>query len=126
MQFNSFSVFTGTLLLAVSPIFAAGSLDNADGVEQTLVTASRAPLALNRVGNATTVGDFTAIVIVVPVGDAPVFTAPTEFAPPFGGAGTPVTLFGDNFDSIKSIHVADNNVPGSTSSAYCNIYHWLH
>ncbi len=55
MQFNSFSVFTGTLLLAVSPIFAAGSLDNADGVEQTLVTASRAPLALNRVGNATTV-----------------------------------------------------------------------
>lgn len=51
------------------------------------------------VGNATTVGDFTAIVVVPPAGDPPVFTSPTEFAPPFGGAGTPVTLFGDHFDA---------------------------
>jgi len=55
MKFRSLSVFAGTALLAVSPVFAADSLDNTNGIDQTLVTASRTPLALSRVGNATTV-----------------------------------------------------------------------
>jgi hypothetical protein len=32
-----------------------------------------------------------------------------------------IVLFGDDFDSIKSIHVADDNVAGSTRSANCDI-----
>lgn len=54
MQFNSISIFAGAMLLAVSSVPAA-SMDDSEGIDQTLVTASRAPLALNRVGNATTV-----------------------------------------------------------------------
>ncbi len=56
-------------------------------------------IVMTDVGSVTTTGDFTAIATPAPpAGDPPVFTSPTEFTPPFGGANTPVTLFGDNFD----------------------------
>ena len=37
-----------------------------------------------------------------------------------------VVLFSDDFEAIKSIHVADYDVAGSTRSAYRYIYHCLH
>ena len=37
-----------------------------------------------------------------------------------------VILFGDDFDTIESIHISDDNVAGSTRSAHRYIYHWLH
>jgi hypothetical protein len=51
------------------------------------------------VGSVTSIADFTVLASTPPVGDAPVFTSPTEFAPPFGGVATTVTLFGDHFDA---------------------------
>lgn len=88
-------------------LFAAveAAVDNFTATEiQTTVPAGLVAgptkiTVMTDVGSATTVGDFTVIAAVPDTGDPPVFASPTEFAPPLGGAGTPVTLFGDNFDA---------------------------
>ncbi len=87
---------------AVEAVVNSFTADQIDTVVPAGLTAGPIKITvMTDVGTAITTGDFTAVVAPPPpVGDPPVLTSPIEFSPPFGGAGTPVTIFGDNFDEL--------------------------